>query len=163
MIKVLFVCMGNICRSPAAEGILRKKLVDAGLQNLVLVDSAGTIGYHAGEPPDSRMIAHASGRGYKLEHRARKFDPVKDAEYFDYILTMDDDNYNTIIRTDISRKLSDKLFRVTDFSSSKSVREVPDPYYGGSKGFERVIDILEDCLDNFLIMLKEEIGKRNNP
>lgn len=161
VIKILFVCMGNICRSPAAEGIMKKKLSSAGLEKLVEVDSAGTIGYHEGEPPDARMIIHASGRGYKLDHKARKFNANKDADYFDYILTMDSDNYNTLMRMDKNNKIKDKVYRITDFSTDKKVREVPDPYYGGSEGFERVIDILEDCIDNFLIMLRADIEKRN--
>lgn len=161
MIKVLFVCMGNICRSPAAEGIMKKKLIDAGLEKFVEVDSAGTIGYHKGEPPDERMIIHASGRGYKLEHRARKFNINSDAEYFDYILTMDEDNYNTLLRLDTNKKLREKIFRITDFSSYKEVSEVPDPYYGEGEGFERVIDILEDCIENFLRTIRKEIEKRN--
>ena len=162
MIKVLFVCMGNICRSPAAEGIMKKKLVDTGLEDFVEVDSAGTIGYHQGEQPDARMIVHAANRGYTLEHRARKFNLNKDADYFDYILTMDEENYDTLMRLDTSKKLRDKVFRITDFSSYKDVVEVPDPYYGGSDGFENVIDILEDCTDNLIKKLQEEIEKGNN-
>lgn len=161
MIKVLFVCMGNICRSPAAEGIMKKKLIDAGLEKFVDVDSAGTIGYHEGEQPDARMIVHASGRGYNLEHKARKFNLNKDADYFDYILTMDADNYNALMRLDSSKTFRDKVFRMTEFSSNKKVREVPDPYYGGSDGFERVIDILENCIDNFIKIIRKEIEKRD--
>lgn len=161
VIKILFVCMGNICRSPAAEGIMKKKLSAAGLEKLVEVDSAGTIGYHEGEPPDARMIVHASGRGYELDHKARKFNVNRDADYFDYILTMDSDNYNTLMRMDKNNKMKNKVLRITDFSTYKQVNEVPDPYYGGSEGFERVIDILEDCIDNFIKKLMADIEKRN--
>ncbi|MDY0082719.1 MAG: low molecular weight protein-tyrosine-phosphatase [Ignavibacteriaceae bacterium] len=161
MIKVLFVCTGNICRSPAAEGIMEKKLIDSGLDKYVETDSAGTIGYHTNELPDERMRKNALKRGYKLEHYARKFNPDIDGKYFDYILVMDEDNYNALIRMDVNGTYSDKILRTTDFSSDNKIREVPDPYYGGDEEFERVLDILENSIDNFLKTIVKEIEKRN--
>lgn len=159
--KILFVCMGNICRSPAAEGIFKSKVMKLNLQDEIITDSAGTIGYHSGELPDSRMRNHAHKRGYELDHRARQFNPKTDFDEYDYILTMDDENFDDIKRLDFKKKYQNKLIRITDFSSDKSVKEVPDPYYSGAEGFENVLDILEDCLDNFLIKIKNEIETRN--
>ncbi|MBZ0200822.1 MAG: low molecular weight phosphotyrosine protein phosphatase, partial [Ignavibacteriaceae bacterium] len=93
MKKILFVCMGNICRSPAAEGVFKALVKQNGLEDFFEVDSAGTIGYHAGEQPDVRMKKHALKRGYNLIHAARKFNPLRDFDYFDYIITMDDENF----------------------------------------------------------------------
>lgn len=161
MIKILFVCTGNICRSPAAEGIMKKKLIDYGLDKYVKVDSAGTIGYHAEEQPDERMQMHALKRGYTLDHLARKFNPNTDGDKFNYILIMDDYNYDALVRMDTSNKYKSKIFRTTDFSSNKEIHEVPDPYYGTGEGFERVLDILEDSIDNFIKFIQREIEKRD--
>jgi len=103
--------MGNICRSPTAEGIAKKYLEKRGLDGLIKIDSAGTLDYHAGELPDSRMILHASKRGYRLDSKARQFNPIKDFEYFDYIVTMDEDNYSEITSLDKKNKYTDKVFK----------------------------------------------------
>ncbi|MDT3697077.1 MAG: low molecular weight protein-tyrosine-phosphatase [Ignavibacterium sp.] len=161
MIKVLFVCTGNICRSPAAEGIMKKKLIDSGLDKYVEVDSAGTIGYHTNELPDERMQMHALNRGYTLDHLARIFDPNIDGDKFNYILIMDDYNYDALTRMDTSNKFKKKILRTTDFSSHKEIREVPDPYCGTSEEFENVLDILEDSIDNFIKFIRKEIEKRS--
>ena len=155
--RVLFVCMGNICRSPAAEGIMKHLVSSQNLDNKIFVDSAGTIGYHAGEPADSRMIEHAAGRGYNLTSISRKFNPRTDFDNFDYIVTMDDDNYEDIKSLDRKKLYGDKLFKMTDFSKSIHVSEVPDPFYSGSDGFERVLDILEDACKGLLDKVKDEI------
>jgi protein-tyrosine phosphatase len=160
MINVLFVCMGNICRSPAAEGILKKLIVDDNLENKISVDSAGTIGYHSGELPDERMRKHALDRGYNLDSRARQFNPKKDFEEFDYIVTMDDDNYSDIVGKDHYKIYLNKILKMTDFYSNKSVKEVPDPYYGGSNGFENVLDILEDSTKNLLKKIRTDIERQ---
>ncbi len=149
--------MGNICRSPAAEGILKKKISENGLAEQIIVDSAGTIGYHSGESPDERMQAAAKKRGYILEHLARKFNPNSDFEKFDYILTMDDDNYFEITRLDVDKKYKDKIFRITDFQNDEDVTQVPDPYYGGSAGFENVLDILEESIDGFIKKISNDV------
>ena len=161
MIKVLFVCTGNICRSPAAEGIFRKFVRDANLENDISIDSAGTIGYHSGELPDARMRKHASARGYNLDSRARQFNPMKDLEEFGYIITMDDYNYTDLIQLDRKKLYTNKLFKMADFISDKDISEVPDPYYGGAEGFEFVIDILEDGTKNLLTKIKKDLERNN--
>lgn len=162
MLKVLFVCMGNICRSPAAEGVFKKIVKDANLEDNIEVDSAGTIDYHAGELPDARMRKHAAQRGYNLNSLARQFNPKKDFEIFDYIIAMDDDNFDDIVRSDYNNINRNKIFKMTDFSSDKNIKKVPDPYYGGSNGFENVLDILEDSTKNFLNKIRVNIEKRDH-
>ena len=161
MVRVLFVCMGNICRSPAAEGIFRKFAENANLGKQITVDSAGTIDYHSGELPDARMRKHALTRGYDLDSRARQFNPKKDFIDFDYIITMDNDNYSNITNLDHKNQYSNKILKMADFISDKNVREVPDPYYGGSEGFEFVINILEDGSKNLLTKIKVDLERNN--
>lgn len=149
--------MGNICRSPAAEGIMRSLVTEAGMQNDIYIDSAGTIDYHSGECVDSRMMRTALNRGYDLNtHRARMFNPESDFKNFDYILTMDNSNYSDIIRLDKSRKYLSKIFKITSFCKKYNEDEVPDPYFGGTLGFEYVIDLLEDACSNLLKRIKDE-------
>ncbi len=155
--KILFVCMGNICRSPAAEGIMTSLIRKNNLENKIHVDSAGTIAYHAGEGADPRMKKLAANRGYNLTSVARKFNPEKDFEGFDYILTMDDENFTNILELDTDGKYINKLHKMAEFSSKINVTEVPDPYYGGGKGFEIVLDILEDTCANLLEKVKDDI------
>ena len=159
--RILFVCMGNICRSPAAEGIAKKFLDKKGLNETIEIDSAGTLDYHTGEPPDPRMIAHAAKRGYHLNSLARQFDPKKDFEHFDYIVTMDDDNYDEITSLDKKNKYKQKVFKMVSFGNKIKVNEVPDPYYNGSQGFEFVLDILEDSIDGLLKKVEDDIRREN--
>jgi len=159
--RILFVCMGNICRSPAAEGIAKKFLEKKGLNGTIEIDSAGTLDYHTGELPDSRMIKHASKRGYKLDSRARQFNPNNDFDHFDYIVTMDDDNYSEITSLDKKNKYKDKVYRMVSFGNKLKVNEVPDPYYSGSDGFEYVLDILEDSVDGLLKKVEDDIRREN--
>jgi len=161
MIKVLFVCTGNIGRSPAAEGIFRKFVRDANLENDISIDSAGTIGYHSGELPDARMRKHASARGYNLDSRARQFNTKKDYEEFDYIITMDNYNYTDLIQLDHKKLYTNKIFKMADFISDKNISEVPDPYYGDADGFEFVIDILEEGAKNLLTKIKKDLERNN--
>lgn len=161
MPKVLFVCMGNICRSPAAEGVFRKLVESEKLGNEIEIDSAGTIGYHTGELPDARMRKHATQRGYELTSRARQFNPAIDFDYFDYIVTMDDDNISDITNLDKRGIYKSKIFKMCDFSSDKSIKEVPDPYYGGSDGFEFVLDLLEDSTKNLLEKIKTDVNNKH--
>ena len=159
--RILFVCMGNICRSPAAEGIAKKFLEKKGLNGTIEIDSAGTLDYHEGELPDPRMIKHASKRGYKLDSRARQFNPNNDFDHFDYIVTMDDDNYSEITTLDKKNKYKDKVYRMVSFGNKLKVNEVPDPYYSGSDGFEYILDILEDSVDGLLKKVADDIRREN--
>ena len=149
-VKILFVCLGNICRSPAAETIFRQKATSAGVAGGLEIDSAGLNGYHDGEPADQRMIRHASQRGYKITSVSRKIIPSRDFDYFDMIVGMDNFNYKELIRLASPFGAQDKVFKMTDFAITCSANEVPDPYYGGAAGFENVLDILEDCSKGLL-------------
>ncbi|HCY77232.1 MAG TPA: protein tyrosine phosphatase [Ignavibacteriales bacterium] len=161
MVKVLFVCMGNICRSPAAEGIFKKLVTEAKLEEEILVDSAGTIGYHSGELPDPRMRKQAAIYGYDLDSRARQFNPNKDFEEFDYIITMDNDNYSEIKNLDKKHLYDEKIFKMADFIPDKNIKEVPDPYYGGKDDFDFVIKLLEDGTKNLLTKIKNRLDRKN--
>ena len=155
MIKVLFVCLGNICRSPAAEAVMNKIIKKEGLDKHILCDSAGTSGYHSGEPADSRMIEAGRQRGYKLTSRSRKIAPSTDFDEFEYIVTMDNSNYKNVKALDKIGKLDKKLFTMCSFCSNRSETEVPDPYYQGPEGFEEVLDLLEDACMGLLNHIKE--------
>lgn len=142
--KILFVCLGNICRSPAAHGLMEHFVGQRGLEDLIEVDSAGTYGGHAGDLPDHRMRHAAANRGYKLTHRARRF-REEDYYLFDKIIVMDDMNYEDVSRLAPERKYLDKLHRFVEFCRHHPDRSyVPDPYYEGREGFELVLDMLED-------------------
>lgn len=142
MVKVLFVCLGNICRSPTAEGVFRAIVDEAGLSDLVSIDSAGTSGWHIGDPPDERGQRAALTRGYDLsQQRARKVGP-RDFDTFDYIIGMDSRNV-----ADLSAMAPagtrDKVSLFLAFAPETGEREIPDPYYGGSDGFDQVLDLVE--------------------
>ncbi len=156
MVKILFVCMGNICRSPSGEAVMNKLVKRAGLENEIECDSAGTIAYHEGEPADARMKRHAISRGYRLTSISRKFKEI-DFENFDYIIAMDESNYNDLHSFDYSKKYENKIFMMTDFTKNGNYREVPDPYYSGPEGFELVLDILEDACAGLLEEIKTKI------
>jgi protein-tyrosine phosphatase len=141
-VKVLFVCMGNICRSPTAHGVFRKLVRDEGLSETIEIDSAGTHGYHVDEPPDRRAVQTAARRGVALDDlRARRVRP-DDFRDFDYVLAMDQDNYVSL-STMCPRGMEHKLMLLMDFAPELRTREVPDPYYGGTGGFETVFDMVE--------------------
>jgi protein-tyrosine phosphatase len=141
--KLLFVCMGNICRSPAAHGVMEKMVQDADLQDRVEIDSAGTIDMHAGELPDPRMRKAADRRGYPLNHRARPVDRA-DLDAFDLILVMDHGNFGDVDSLADPRKHKGKVRLFSEFCTEHDETEVPDPYHGGSAGFEKVLDMMED-------------------
>jgi len=147
MKSVLFVCMGNICRSPTAEGVFRKLVADAGRDAEFQVDSAGTIGYHTGSMADRRMRSAAQERGYLLESRARRIE-FADFDRFDLIVTMDDENFREV--QEMNPETGARVVSTCDYCEEHDETEVPDPYYGGEAGFHRVIDILEDACGNFL-------------
>jgi protein-tyrosine phosphatase len=151
--KILFVCLGNICRSPAAEGIFKHKAHEAGLA--VTVDSAGTSAWHAGEKADRRMRQTAKNRGYELTSISRPL-IVSDFDEFDYLIAMDDHNYDDLRQKAGNTAQMDKILRMRDFFSDKSYDHVPDPYYGGSQGFEMVIDLLEDASDNLIQFIQKQ-------
>ena len=147
-IKVLFVCMGNICRSPTAEGVFNKLLDDKGTANRFLVDSAGTHAYHVGESPDNRAQQTADKRGVKLSNiRARKVS-FSDFEQFDYILAMDTDNYQILLDASPD-EYHHKIKLFLDFAPEHEENNVPDPYFGGQNGFEHVFDLVEDASQGF--------------
>jgi len=154
-LSVLMVCMGNICRSPTAEAVLRHKLAEAGLSGEVLVDSAGTHAWHAGSPPDPRSTAHARRRGYDLTAlRARAITP-DDFERCDFILAMDWDNL-AVLEEQCPVQHRPKLGRLTEHSRSFEAAVVPDPYQGGAAGFEQVLDLVEDACDGFVTFLQQK-------
>ncbi|MEM7431771.1 MAG: low molecular weight protein-tyrosine-phosphatase, partial [Pseudomonadota bacterium] len=144
--------MGNICRSPTAEGVFRKIVADAGLSDVIETDSAGTHAYHVGEPPDRRAQAAAEKRGYSLSDlRARRV-ADDDCETFDYVIAMDDDNHYNL-RSKADEQYHDRIQLFLDYSKG-SETEVPDPYYGGTAGFELVLDMIEDASKGLLAKIQ---------
>jgi protein-tyrosine phosphatase len=155
-IGVLFVCMGNICRSPTAEGFFRKVVEDAGLSGRIRIESAGTHAYHAGAAPDRRAQAAAKRRGITLSHiRARRISD-EDFESFDYIFAMDRDNFGELLgRAPAEHRDKVKLF--LDFAGAGRAAEVPDPYYGGASGFELVLDLIEQASSRLLQRIRPRL------
>ena len=152
---VLFVCTGNICRSPTAEAIFRKLAEDAGMAGAVTADSAGTHAYHVGEPPDLRAQAAAAKRGYDLSAlRARRIEGA-DLKRSDLILAMDQDHY-AILACMAGSSAGHKLKMMMSYARRFEERDVPDPYYGGPQGFERVLDLLEDSASGLLESLRKD-------
>jgi protein-tyrosine phosphatase len=159
--KLLFVCLGNICRSPSAENIMNHAIDRAGLQDKIVCDSAGTSSYHIGAAPDRRMSAAAEKQGIKLQGRARKLQP-SDLERFDLILAMDRENYQDILYLDREGLYESKVHLMCEFATNHPDKEVPDPYYGGENGFDYVIDLLLDAchgLLDYIIKSPEYLNK----
>ncbi len=155
--KILFVCLGNICRSPAAHGVMEDVVLANRMEDRVEIDSAGTYGGHAGDLPDPRMRAAASRRGYNLTHRARKF-REEDFLRFDKIVVMDDMNYENVSRLAPERAYLNKVFRFVEFCRHHPEwTYVPDPYYEGHEGFELVLDLLEDGCEGLMSQIKNEM------
>ncbi len=153
-IRLLFVCLGNICRSPAAEGIMKRNVAKNDLQDIIEVDSAGTSGWHEGDLPDERMRAHGDRRGYDFSSRARKFRTI-DFDRFDYIIVMDESNYNNVKSMASSSEQVEKIKMMTDYSVQNTNHSyIPDPYYGDAAGFELVLDLLEDANEGLLQEIK---------
>ena len=148
-IHILFVCLGNICRSCTAEEIMRTLLKHAGLEKVVEVDSAGLISYHQGEQADPRMRSHALRRGYPITHLSR---PLRMTDFYDFdlIIGMDDTNISRLHELAPSLEEESKIHRMTEFCVNKIADHIPDPYYGGAQGFENVIDLLEDACGGLL-------------
>lgn len=154
-IKVLFICLGNICRSVAAEEVFRTLVRRRGLSSHYEIDSAGLIDYHEGELADGRMRQHASERGYHLTHRSR---PITNGDFhkFDYIIAMDADNIRRLRRIAPSAEAMEKVMLMADFLREHEEDSVPDPYYGTEKDFEHVLDLLEDASQALCDFLEEE-------
>ncbi|WP_097461206.1 low molecular weight protein-tyrosine-phosphatase [Mangrovitalea sediminis] len=153
-ISVLFVCLGNICRSPTAHGVFEKMVQDAGLQDRIRIDSAGTGAWHVGESPDKRATAAAAQRGYRLDHLRARQATAGDFSRFDYVLAMDRSNYGDLesIRQEGS---SARLQLFLEYAARFDEREVPDPYYGGADGFDHVLDLVEDAAAGLLSHIRE--------
>ena len=154
--KILFVCLGNICRSPAAEGIFKQKIKDKDLENLFVVDSAGTGGWHVGNLPDPRMRATALSRGIELISRSRQIEE-NDLYKFDHILVMDKDNLHAVksLSQDKLNPVNSKIKLILSYSKVSQLDEVPDPYYGGQNGFDKVLDLLESAIDGLIDSLMD--------
>ncbi|MCK5718705.1 MAG: low molecular weight phosphotyrosine protein phosphatase [Thiomargarita sp.] len=156
MVKVLFVCMGNICRSPTAEGVFRKLVQEADLEAQIEIDSAGTHAYHIGEQPDRRSQKVALKRGINLSDLRGRQVQKSDFKEFDYVLTMDKDNYNSL-QYFCPQKYQKKLRLFLSFAPQLGVQEVPDPYFGeGDKGFEYVLDLVEAASAGLLVEIRQQ-------
>ena len=149
--KILFVCLGNICRSPAAEGIFNQKIKERDLEKLFVVDSAGTGSWHVGNLPDKRMRSTALSRGIELTSRSRQIEE-NDLYEFDQILVMDKDNLEAVksLIKDDKNSVNSKVKLILNYSKKSQLDEVPDPYYGGQNGFEQVLDLLNDAIDELI-------------
>lgn len=157
-IRVLMVCTGNICRSPTAEGVLRRKLADAGLQRHVEVESAGTVDYHAGAPPDHRAQQSAQRRGYDLSRQRARQVRATDFERFDLLLGMEPEHVERLVEL-CPGDLAARIRLLMDFSPKRNKgRGVPDPYYGGPAGFEHVLDMIEEACDGLIRELRDRIA-----
>lgn len=157
-IRVLFVCLGNICRSPLAEAIFKHKIKEKGLEGIIEADSCGTSNYHIGSAPDPRTIANASQNGIAIDHCGRQL-TMEDLQQFDYILAMDESNLRNILRLHGSKEHISKIMLLRDFDPF-SKGEVPDPYFGSEEGFHEVFDILSRSLEAFTTYLEKGIVRR---
>lgn len=153
--NILFVCLGNICRSPSAEAIMKKLIEQRGLQDKYFIDSAGIIGFHSGEPADMRMRKHAEKRGYTITSLARQFNPNSDYKNFDLIIGMDKRNMKDLRSLTVVDNYLRKLHIMTEYCKIFKEDGIPDPYYGGHDGFEYVLDLLEDACSQLLNELED--------
>jgi protein-tyrosine phosphatase len=156
MVKILFVCMGNICRSPTAHGVFRALVESEGLMETISIDSAGTHAYHVGNPPDKRAQETARSRGIDLSDLLARRVEAEDFDRFDYVVAMDQDNYMALSEICPDQHV-DKIHMFMDFAPQMRTREVPDPYYGGTAGFERVFDLVEAAAQGLL----DEVRQRH--
>jgi len=155
VVKVLFICMGNICRSPTAEAVFRARVEEAGLARHILIDSAGTHDYHIGDPPDARTQRAAQQRGYDMSALRGRQVGLQDFTRFDYVLAMDSDNL-AILQRLCPQPQCGRLGLFLEYASRHEEREVPDPYYGGADGFERVLDMAEDAAEGLLAHIRQK-------
>ena len=156
MVKVLFVCLGNICRSPTAEGVFRKLVQEQNLAHQIEIDSAGTHAYHVGEPPDERAQAAALRRGIDISGLRGRKAIAADIRTFDYVLAMDNENFENL-NAICPAGLESKIQLFLEFAPNRPEREVPDPYFGGAGGFDRVLDMIEEAAQGLL----EDIRRRH--
>lgn len=157
MIRVLFVCLGNICRSPTAHGVFRQMVENAGLADQVLVDSAGTAAWHIGKAPDQRSARHAALRGYDLSPLRARQAVADDFYQFDYVLAMDKENLLNLQQICPAGAPVEPRLLLADFAQSFNQLEVPDPYYGGDAGFEQVLDLVEDACQGLLADIRKRL------
>ena len=159
MTKVLFVCLGNICRSPAAEAVFKNIVESRGLADQFTIDSAGTSAHHAGEKADKRIRIEASKKGIEVTSISRQFE-ASDFSKFDYILVMDESNYRNVLKLDKNQNYQSHVLKMTDFASGKyqSFDEVPDPYYGGLEGFQLILDLLDNTCEGLISYLIDKNG-----
>ncbi|MFY0592836.1 low molecular weight protein-tyrosine-phosphatase [Roseivirga sp.] len=152
-VKILFVCLGNICRSPLAEGILRQRVEERGIAHLFEIDSCGTAAYHIGKSPDQRSVANALKNGVSYQHAARQLNE-DDFDNFDFVIPMDDSNYIDAMSL-VPQGAKAKVIKMRAFDDLAKGSDVPDPYYGGENGFQEVFEILDRSVNNFL----DHLGK----
>jgi protein-tyrosine phosphatase len=157
--KVLFICLGNICRSPTAEAVFRKLIHKKNLSELLDCDSAGISSYHEGQEADPRMRKIAQARGYTINSIARGVIIPDDFEIFNYLIVMDESNFENLTRMDKEKAHTQKIFRMRDFCKASHPEEIPDPYYGKTDGFEEVLDLLEDACEGLLEKIHKDILK----
>jgi protein-tyrosine phosphatase len=156
MVKILFVCLGNICRSPLAEAVFNHKIKTQGLEKKFTCDSCGTLDYHIGELPDERTLKCAKHHGIPIRHRGRQINRT-DIREFHYLIVMDESNKKNILKLiDQNGLQHDQIYLLREFQPSAEHPDVPDPYYGGEEGFEQVYQILDDSIDHLLKFLKTE-------
>lgn len=158
-IKILFVCLGNICRSPLAEAIFKHKIMEKGLESLITVHSCGTANYHVGDRPDPRTIKNALKNGVAIDHLGRQLSG-DDLETYDFIIAMDKSNHANILKLENAKDHSHKIKLMRSFDLNPAGDEVPDPYYGDETGFQHVFDILSHSTDSFIFFLEKEIFKK---
>lgn len=158
--KICFVCLGNICRSPTAEGIFQNLLKERGLESNFYVDSAGTSAYHLGEAANSKSRQMANQYGIQLHSKARQFETA-DLEEFDLVLAMDHENFDNLEQMDLQDQYSGKLYLIREFDPNPGTKAVPDPFYGGMQGFKDVFDILYRSCEHLLNELEKQIVVEN--
>ena len=158
-VRVLFVCLGNICRSPMAEGVFRKRVADAGLTEVIEIDSAGTHAYHVDEPPDPRAQAAVRRRGIEIGGLRGRRATGEDFTRFDYILAMDHENYEHLEAIAPEEHVH-KLRLFLEYATRCAERAVPDPYFGAANGFDRVLDMIEDAAEGLLRDIQQRLGQR---
>ncbi len=157
-IRIMFVCLGNICRSPAAEGIMKSLVEKEGLDGKIVLDSAGTGSWHVGDLPDKRMRMHGAKRNYNFCTRAQQF-ITEDFDKYDLIVVMDDSNYTNVKSLAVTQEHVNKIHRMREFLKKYPYDHIPDPYYTGDSGFELVLDLLEDGCQGLLEYIKKEYSQ----